>query len=391
MGNKSSKEEYDKLKVFPIDELIKEEAYKVEREILSKCSLKLDEQVYIHDVPIDYYGNNYIHTIRAGKESEGIKDHIVLLHGYQGSSITFYRLLEKLYPKFNVYLPDHLGMALSSRPNINFEGTEHCIEFFVEAIEKFREALNIDKFYLVGHSLGGYLAATYALKYPQRIQKLSLLSPAGITDLSKGGKVHENMELSKKVGFSILKPFWNKQWTMQGMFTGSKVIRYFVKKGLRKRYDVHSSEAELLAILTEITFKYPQDLDKATYYIFKPPIPSVHFPLEDRLIKEVNNFAIDFFFGQDDWMDTSGSKRVCEARPECFKYYTISRSGHNFNLENPFELGGILINMGNIIESTAETVQNKHNDLEKQEKEKEDEQIEKITAEVIENNISGCD
>lgn len=39
---------------------------------------------------------------------------------------------------------------------------------------------NIDKFTLLGHSLGGYLAVSYALKYPGHIKKLILASPAGI-------------------------------------------------------------------------------------------------------------------------------------------------------------------------------------------------------------------
>jgi pimeloyl-ACP methyl ester carboxylesterase len=32
---------------------------------------------------------------------------------------------------------------------------------------------------LIGHSLGGYLSTQYALRYPDRIQKLILMSPAG--------------------------------------------------------------------------------------------------------------------------------------------------------------------------------------------------------------------
>jgi cardiolipin-specific phospholipase len=40
--------------------------------------------------------------------------------------------------------------------------------------------MELEKMTLIGHSLGGYLTVAYALKYPTRVDKLILLSPAGV-------------------------------------------------------------------------------------------------------------------------------------------------------------------------------------------------------------------
>ena len=50
-------------------------------------------------------------------------------------------------------------------------------EHFVESLEDWRKQVGLDKMTLMGHSLGGYFATCYALKYPKRVEKLVLISP----------------------------------------------------------------------------------------------------------------------------------------------------------------------------------------------------------------------
>ena len=52
--------------------------------------------------------------------------------------------------------------------------------FFVDSLEEWREKMKLEKMTLVGHSLGAYMSVAYALKYPTRVSRLVLLSPAGV-------------------------------------------------------------------------------------------------------------------------------------------------------------------------------------------------------------------
>lgn len=77
-------------------------------------------------------------------------------------------------------------MGLSSRPNFSIkaktpsEKINEAESFFLDALEEWREQRKLDKMTLVAHSLGGYLAVRYANKYPDKVDKLILVSPVGV-------------------------------------------------------------------------------------------------------------------------------------------------------------------------------------------------------------------
>jgi cardiolipin-specific phospholipase len=116
-----------------------------------------------------------------------------LLHGY-GAGLGFFFLNFPALARWagmrgtSVYAVDWLGMGRSARVPFRIRakrddtaGRVHEAEsFFVESLEEWRERAGVEKMTLIGHSLGAYFSAVYALRYPERVHKLVLLSPAGV-------------------------------------------------------------------------------------------------------------------------------------------------------------------------------------------------------------------
>ena len=117
----------------------------------------------------------------------------VLLHGYGAGLGFFFKNFSALGEwaasrRSSVYAIDWLGMGRSARVPFVVNAKRDDIPgrvreaeaFFVDSLEEWREKMKLEKMTLVGHSLGAYMSVAYALKYPTRVSRLVLLSPAGV-------------------------------------------------------------------------------------------------------------------------------------------------------------------------------------------------------------------
>lgn len=124
-------------------------------------------------IPIgDCVGNNdEIWTLAANTESTNTP--IVLIHGFAAALGFWLQNLDDLSANHPVYAIDLLGFGKSSRPEFSNDA-EEIESQFCESIEKWRQAMQIDKMILLGHSFGGFLATSYAMKYDENIEHLIL-------------------------------------------------------------------------------------------------------------------------------------------------------------------------------------------------------------------------
>jgi len=107
-----------------------------------------------------------------------VRDVIVVAHGLGEHSGRYRNLVDRFVPKgFAVYAPDHRGHGLSSGIRGHVESFLQYRDDLASFIDRVREETGFEKVILVGHSMGGVIALSYSLLYPDRVSRLILSSP----------------------------------------------------------------------------------------------------------------------------------------------------------------------------------------------------------------------
>ena len=95
---------------------------------------------------------------------------LFLLHGFTGSLLDWNFIYKDLTKKVFPIAVDLIGHGNSDSPDdINYYFTESIIEQLKIIIENFTE----EKIFLLGYSMGGRAALSFALKYPQKIKSIN--------------------------------------------------------------------------------------------------------------------------------------------------------------------------------------------------------------------------
>ena len=341
----------------------------LEKQLFECLNLKLGEDIISEDMPLldDINNSNYyIHLFRSAK-LDPKKENFLLIHGFLSSGLHFLALIPYLIKRYNIFIPDTIGMGLSSRPKFKFTSAVQCENYFLNIFHLliknifFREKFNIRKeYYLCGHSLGGFFASRYMLRYPVGIKKILLLSPAGITDYRiPGTPVNKEMPASMCIS-SVCCPtiFWPCELRVQNFYRCC-LFHNLIKKNYGE-YTINLDYNEIkknpdgsdfkvdeklfyssLRELTILSLEYPDDLYNCIYYLFAVPPPATILPIE-RILMDFNKKQIIFIFGEKDWMERYGAYRLNHHNPNLYKIFSIKNSGHSSALESPKEVSEII-------------------------------------------------
>jgi len=144
----------------------------------------------VEQAEIDLHGRRFTYR-RAGKGPL-----IVLLHGIAGSSATWNNIIQRLSGHHTIIAPDLLGHGESAKPK-----GDYSLGAYANLIRDLLEALEQPHGTIVGHSLGGGVALQFAYQYPERCERLVLVSSGGL-----GREVHPILRAAALPGAELVLP-----------------------------------------------------------------------------------------------------------------------------------------------------------------------------------------
>jgi len=128
---------------------------------------------------------------RSTVEVEGLKwayldssgdETILFVHGFGAGKDRWGTFLPAFSRRFRVVAPDLPGFGESSRPM----EADYDVLSQVERLHRFVTRMGLDAFHLVGSSMGGYIGGVYAATYPEKVESLALIDPAGVRSPEPG-------------------------------------------------------------------------------------------------------------------------------------------------------------------------------------------------------------
>jgi cardiolipin-specific phospholipase len=334
---------------------------------------------------------HYLNTlsIKSTSPSSSAPPPAVLLHGYGAGLGFFYQNLPTLaqwagHRGSSVYALDWLGMGRSARVPFTIKAKKDDIpgrvreaeSFFVDSLEDWRQKMGLEKMTLIGHSLGAYFSVVYALRYPTRVQKLVLLSPAGVPrgpnttvpsreltdsqdtldgpdtavpvtkdqlDKIKAEQQTEKQQESKRR--RLFTYLWEEGWSpfqvVRSTFFWGPML---VGKYSSRRFSGLTEEdtRDLHDYILNITLAK----GSGEYCISHILAPGAHarMPLVDRIA--ALKIPVTFVYGDSDWMDPEGGSQSVENLRKAGngkgKMYIVKHAGHHVYLDNAAAVNKVL-------------------------------------------------
>ena len=131
-------------------------------------------------LPLTLYGQDvrmaYMDVPSAGPPNGRT---VVLFHGMNFGGFYFAGPIEALRKEgFRVVVPDQIGFGRSSKPIMPYNFHDMALNS-----RRLLESLRIAKASIMGHSMGGMLAARFAASFPDIVERAVIYDPIGLTDI----------------------------------------------------------------------------------------------------------------------------------------------------------------------------------------------------------------
>lgn len=298
--------------------------------------------------PVPLASGHVLNTLSAGDINS---PSLVVVHGWGAGAAFYGKNIAGLSTVFRVHFIDWLGFGGSSRPHYSLSWTPEEAELFfingleewVQSMQKMEPTLNVP-FYLVGHSLGAFLAVGFTVKNPRLVKTLTLASPVGVPrrqssstrdSVAKPGLF---FRLVKWTIFQLWDAGWTPQWLVRifGERIGRSLCRYLILARFKSN-DIRTQDA-LVEYFYQLSAAPPSGEHSLSTIL--QPGAYARKPLVDKLPRV--QCPVSFVYGEKDWMDWSVAKELLPRMQKTATFNLVSNGGHHMYYDNPREFNKLV-------------------------------------------------
>ena len=258
-------------------------------------------------------------NLESLREIDKSKDYILFLHGFTGCAEDWFPVFEQIPDKYNCLALDIIGHGKSDAPGSSMH---YSIDSIMSQIKYVKDHLTQNKIFLLGYSMGGRIALTYASMYPEDVKGLILeASSAGIkNDEERQKRYEEDLKLAEFIEIHTMEEFI-EMWHDQEIFNTQRRFSNDKLKKIKKKKASGSKTGYANILKGFSTGKMPPVHDKLK-----------KIPLKVLLIT-----------GDLDTKFTGINARLAKRFFKA-KHKIVRNSGHNTHLEEPKRFIEIVLN-----------------------------------------------
>jgi pimeloyl-ACP methyl ester carboxylesterase len=265
-----------------------------------------------------------LHGHRVSYRTAGEDGPVVLLiHGIAGSSAQWEPVMDLLERDFRLVAPDLLGHGESAKPR-----GDYSLGAYASGLRDLMAWLDLPAATVIGHSLGGGVAMQFAYQFPERCERLGLVSSGGL-----GREVSPLLRAATLPGAEFVLPLIAANWSRT---VGSAVSRALGRFGLRVGSD-----------LAEVGHGYASLIDAEARAAFLHTLRAVIEPggqrvsAVDRLYLAEEIPSLIVWGSRDPLIPVAHAHKAHEAMPGS-RLEIFGDCGHFPQLEQPVRFAGLL-------------------------------------------------
>uniref|UniRef100_A0A3Q3L1I7 1-acylglycerol-3-phosphate O-acyltransferase ABHD5 n=1 Tax=Mastacembelus armatus TaxID=205130 RepID=A0A3Q3L1I7_9TELE len=283
-------------------------------------------------VPIS--GGNLLWTLDFSSDTARDKTPLVLIHGFGGGVGLWAQNLDDLSQYRPIFALDLLGFGQSSRPLFSSDASE-AEDQFVESIEQWRAKMGLESMILLGHNLGGYLAVSYAIKYPERVKHIVLVEPWGFPERPDTVESDRPIPVWIKALGAMFSPF-NPLAGLRLVGPLGPTLVQTLRPDFKKKFSAMFSDNTVSDYIYHLNVLLPTIIGETAFKNMTIPYGWAKRPMLERMDQLRPEIPLTIIYGSRSSIDSNSGSTIKEMRPHSHvEIITIRGAGHYVYADQP--------------------------------------------------------